>query len=248
MKLLQLVSAFVVCSQIAFSEEMASNIKEAQKFYNEAVAKADADHAVAVAKADSESVTKKVQARQKAVESLVAIADDAYKQKERAIENAAYTEILRLDREHAKAVDYFKSLGILKETLTKTAGLESNSKPETTPKNIKSQPVKKEKEKRWFIGHWSTTWNNNARFEWELSENGANSERAGTGNVDPSQIIDADNTTVIITGNVKTGRERWPIVFTKAGDLILCRQWADIEAMRRNDTPTGFGFGIRNAK
>lgn len=116
------LGAFVLCS-MALGVQASDNtklIESVLKTHAEAIARAGEQRAKAVEKASNDAVSQ-----------LTRLASKAYSEKDRLAETSAWKAVLRLDRSHSKAIQYFKDLGTLDQVLTEIPEPADEKKPKT---------------------------------------------------------------------------------------------------------------------
>lgn len=180
-------------------------------------------HADATLKADQARLRAVETSRDNTIASLVRVAGRAYTAKDRVSETNAWKAILRLDREHKKARQYFTDLGNLDQMLKELP--ESNTVGTTTLPR--------------FVGKWQGVFHNGAK------------ETISIGN-DGIVILQKQPGVKCQLENIKGGaailvkRPDGDCLnrYTLAGEKLLFEQWCPSSLYPKSD-PNGFGYAVR---
>lgn len=208
--------ALVLCAwslSIAVAADNTKLIDTVIRNYGEATSKANELRSKSVAKSKSETISQ-----------LAKLASKAYSEKDRLAETNAWKAVLRLDRSHPKAVQYFKDLGTLEQTLKELPA---------DKRNGDEDPLVG------FVGKWKVTYNVGSTEVIEFAENGAYTTHLGLNmkcEVEPLPLEGA----VIVTYPGGDHLNRYLL----NGDRLFVEQWAPASRYPKT-TPPFFGRVVR---
>lgn len=180
-------------------------------------------HADATLKADQARLRAVEKSRDDTIASLVKVAGRTYTAKDRLSETNAWKAILKLDRDHKKARQYFADLGTLDQVLTE---LPHNDSTETT-----TLPR--------FVGNWEGVFHNNAKETITISNDGIVILQKQRGV--KCQFENTKGGAAIL---VKRPDSDCLNRYTLAGEKLLFEQWCPSSRYPKSN-PSAFGYAVR---
>lgn len=180
------------------------------------------NHGEAVAKADEVRAKSVDKSRRDAVSQLVKLAMKAYSDKDRGAETNAWKAVLRLDRSHAKAIQYFSDLGTLEKVLAEI---------KETENDVTGQQAK-------IVGKWIGHYDNRQTAEFIVNANGTVQYKNERGTV--ACKLDTDGDAFLVHLPELQGYEKWTI----AGNRLFCEHWHP-EATFPKESPRHLGYAVR---
>ncbi len=180
-------------------------------------------HADATLKADQARLRAVETSRDNTIASLVKVAGRAYTAKDRISETNAWKAVLRLDRDHKKARQYFTDLGTLDQVLKELP--ESNTVGTTTLPR--------------FVGKWQGVFHNGAKETISISNDGIVILQK-----QPGVKCKLENTKGGAAILVKRPDSDCLNRYTLAGEKLLFEQWCPSSLYPKSD-PNAFGYAVR---
>lgn len=177
-----------------------------------------------LAKADELRAKSVDKSKNDALAQLVKLASRAYSEKDRLSETNAWKMILRINRSHPKALQYFQDLGTLEQVLKDLPPLEQSNEA-----NIYSR----------FVGKWQITYNNEAVETIAFGKTGTHTiPNQPNVKCRVDAILLSESITVTYPGGDHLNR------YTLAGDQLLVEQWGPAAEYPKSP-PHFFGRAVR---
>ncbi len=180
-------------------------------------------HADATLKADQARLRAVETSRDNTIALMVKVAGRAYTAKDRFSETNAWKAVLRLDREHKKARQYFGDLGTLDQVLTE---LPHNDSAETAmlPR---------------FVGKWQGVFHTGTKETITISNDGIVILQN-----QPKVKCQFENTKGGAAILVRRPNSNCLNRYTLAGEKLLFEQW-DPHSTYPKSAPSAFGYAVR---
>ncbi len=180
-------------------------------------------HADATLKAEQTKLRAVEKSRDDTIVLMIKVASRAYAAKDRVSETNAWKAILRLDREHKKARQYFADLGSLDQVLRQL--------PESNASSTITLPR--------FAGKWDVVFHRGDKDKFTITNDGI-----VTFQNRPKVKCQIDNTTSGAAIILKIPEGDCFNRYTLAGDKLFFEQWCP-SSLYPKSAPTAYGHAVR---